>query len=67
MIKKDEVYEVIQKGKIVEDYPEDPRGHSCLIEGKAAGRTIRIVCVPKDEYLAIITVYIPPTKCKGRG
>ena len=53
MIKKEEVYEVIRNGEIVEDYPDDPRGRSCLIEGKVADRTIRVVCAPKDEYLAI--------------
>lgn len=62
MIKKGEVYEVIKSGKLVEDYPKDPRGHSCLIEGKVADKTIRVVCAPKDEYLAIITVYIPRTE-----
>lgn len=62
MIRKDEVYEAIENGDVVEDYPADPRGHSCLIEGNAAGRIIRVVCAPKGEYLAIITVYIPLTK-----
>lgn len=32
MIKKDEVYEAIEKGDVVEDYPGDPRDHSCLID-----------------------------------
>jgi hypothetical protein len=61
MIKKDEVYDAIENGEVVEDYPNDPRGHSCLIEGKVAGRTIRVVCAPKDKYLAVITVYIRQT------
>ena len=57
MIKKGEVYEAIENGQVVEDYPSDPRGHSCLIEARVADRTIHVVCAPKDEYLAIITVY----------
>jgi len=60
MITKEEVYEVIRTGKIVEDYPDDPRGHSCLIEGKVGEKRIRVACAPKGEYLAIITVYIVP-------
>lgn len=33
MITKDEVGEVVKKGQIIEDYPEDKRGHSCLMFG----------------------------------
>jgi hypothetical protein len=55
-----EVRKVIYEGKIIEDYPEDARGHSCLMFSRGeAGRAIHVVCSPKDEYLAIITVYIP--------
>ena len=47
-------------GEVIEDYPEDIRGHSCLILGCAVdNRYIHFVCAPKDEYLAIITTYIP--------
>ena len=55
-----DVRKVIEEGEIVEDYREDARGHSCLILGRARdGRPIHIVCTPKDEYLAVITAYIP--------
>ena len=51
---------IIEEGEIIEDYPEDTRGHSCLILGRGRdGRPIHIVCTPKDEYLAVITAYIP--------
>ena len=33
MITTGEVRRVIVEGFLVEDYPEDPRGHSCLILG----------------------------------
>jgi hypothetical protein len=60
LITPDEVRAVIFDGKIIEDYPEDARGHSCLMLGHgAAGRPVHVVCSPKDEYLAIITVYVP--------
>ena len=60
MIMTSDVRKVLEKGEIIEDYPEDARRHSCLILGKSSdGRPIHIVCAPKDEYLAIITAYIP--------
>ena len=60
MIRTEEVHGVIAEGTIIEDYPEDPRGHSCLILGRGdAGRPIHLVCAPKPDYLAIITAYIP--------
>jgi len=51
---------VLDKGEIIEDYPEDPRGHSCLLLGKGTfERPVHVLCAPKDEYLAIITAYLP--------
>jgi hypothetical protein len=60
MITTEEVRRVATEGILIEDYPEDPRGHSCLILGRGYdNRPIHIVCAPKPEYLAIITAYIP--------
>ena len=60
MITTDEVRCAIENDEIIEDYPKDSRGHSCLVLGKGKnGRPIHIVCSPKDEFLAIITAYIP--------
>jgi hypothetical protein len=60
MISTEDVRQAIEKGEIIEDYPEDVRGHSCLILGKGVdGKSIHIVSAPKEEYLAIITAYIP--------
>ncbi|MDQ7837856.1 MAG: DUF4258 domain-containing protein [Thermodesulfobacteriota bacterium] len=60
MISPSEIRQIIANGEIIEDYPDDVRGHSCLLMGKgASGRSIHVVCAPKDEYLAIITAYIP--------
>lgn len=60
LITPDEVRSVIFKGEIIEDYPEDARGHSCLMLGYGTDkRPIHVVSSPKDEYLAIITVYLP--------
>ena len=63
MITTSEVKKVIKTGDIIEDYPEDSRGHSCLMLGFGDNkRPIHVVCSPKDEYLAIITCYIPSKK-----
>ena len=64
MISPREVAEIVTQGEVIEDYPEDVRGHSCLMVGETAeGRTIHVVCSPKDDYLSIITAYIPvPTE-----
>ena len=56
----EEVRDVIFRGEIIEDYPDDARGHSCLMNGKTqTGRYLHTVCSPKNEYLAIITAYAP--------
>jgi hypothetical protein len=60
MITTTEVKEVIGKGEVIENYPEDPRGPSCLLLGLGeGGRPIHVVCAPKEDYLAIITAYLP--------
>ena len=63
MISPKEVRDVIESGDIIEDYPEDVRGHSCLILGSGDGRRpIHVVCAPKDAYVAVITAYLPDPK-----
>ena len=60
MIRTTEVLTTIRMGEVIEDYPDDPRGHSCLILGFGDnGRPVHVVCAPKTEYLAIITAYLP--------
>jgi hypothetical protein len=60
LITTPEIHSVVEHGEIIENYPEDVRGHSCLILGFGEdGRAIHVVCSPKDEYLAIITAYLP--------
>ena len=55
-----ELRRVIFDGDVIEEYPEDARGHSCLLLGFGDdGRAIHVVCSPKVEYLAIITAYLP--------
>lgn len=60
LISPEEVGEVIFHGELIEDYPEDPRGSSCLFSGKTQSkRTIHVVCAPQNEYLLIVTSYVP--------
>ena len=60
MVSPSEVEATGLKGDLIEDYPNDPRGHSCLMLGYGeTGRAVHVVCSPKDEYLAIITAYLP--------
>lgn len=60
MILREEVIETILEGKVIEEYSDDMRGKSCLVcSNIKSGRTIHVVCAPKDDYLAIITAYIP--------
>ena len=60
LITTDDVRAIIFQGNIIEEYPEDKRGHSCLMCGKTTtGRVVHVVCAPKGDYLAIITAYVP--------
>ncbi|MCC6795825.1 MAG: DUF4258 domain-containing protein [Candidatus Hydrogenedentes bacterium] len=60
MIDRSDVILVIGNGEIIEDYPTDARGHSCLILGHDnENRPLHVVCAPRDDYLAVITAYRP--------
>ncbi len=61
-ITEGEVFEVIEKGKVIETYPEDEPYPSCLIYGKTSEeRPLHVLCAyTREEELAIIiTVYQP--------
>ena len=62
-----EVEESIQNGKILECYPYDERGSSCLVVGFTdKGKPIHSVCGKNSNILVLITVYIPtPPKFKN--
>jgi hypothetical protein len=63
MISIAEVGSVLFTGRIIEDYPDDVRGPSCLILGRGVeGRPIHVVCAPKHDYLAVITAYLPSSE-----
>ena len=56
-----EVREAIACGEIIEEYPDDKYGPSCLILGfTAAGRPVHVHCsYPSRPLLKIITLYEP--------
>jgi Domain of unknown function (DUF4258) len=60
MISDAEVRRAVSRGEVIEEYPEDARGHSYLVLGFGdGGRRIHVVCAPKPNFLAIITAYLP--------
>ena len=60
LISPDDVLEAIGHGQILENYPGDPRGASCLVGGTTSGRRpLHIVCASRPRTLIIITVYEP--------
>jgi len=56
MISVKEVKDAVFKGEVIEEYPDDKRGESCLIFHANDNRVIHVVCSPKNEYLSIITI-----------
>ncbi len=59
-----ELREAILNGEIIEDYPDDKYGPSCLIFGKTnQGRPIHVQCsYPSRPLIKIITLYQPALK-----
>jgi len=63
-IEAEEIEEAICNGTIIEPYPDDPRGASCLVLGFATrDRPLHVICarLEEDEIL-IITAYEPDPK-----
>lgn len=55
------IEEAVHRGAIIEDYPDDPRGPSCLVLGiTQAGKPLHVVCGKTgDDQLLVITAYEP--------
>jgi len=60
-IEAEEIEEAIFNGMIIEPYPDDPRGPSCLIMGFSnQNRPLHILCGKIDDNdILIITAYEP--------
>jgi hypothetical protein len=52
--------------EVIEEYPHDPRGPSCLIVGFAEQRPIHAVCAlkPQPREILLITVYDPSLRAE---
>ena len=60
-IRASSVLEALCTGEVLEDYPNDSRGASCLVLGYPASGALHVVCGTRDNgsKLVIITVYRP--------
>jgi len=56
---------IVDRGEILEQYPDDPRGESCLLLGFVGNAPVHVVLgwaamhLTTDKLLRIITVYRP--------
>ncbi len=58
-ISVEDIIQVIDTGCIIETYPEDFPVPSCLILGYSGNRAIHICASIMDDYIYLITAYIP--------
>jgi hypothetical protein len=60
-ITPEEVADAILAGEVIEDYPEDKDGPSCLVLGRTrAGRSLHLQCThPSRPLVKIVTAYEP--------
>ena len=57
------IEEAVRTGNIIEGYPDDPRGASCLILGLVGERPLHVLCGRLDaEEILIITAYEPDSE-----
>lgn len=49
----------VVQAELVEEYPDDPRGHSCLILSFVDGKAVHIVCGTHEGGTIFITAYYP--------
>ena len=58
-----DIRQAILTGEVIEEYPDDPRGPSCLVCGKGrSGEYIHTVCGFSGDRIWIVTVYQPDRK-----
>jgi hypothetical protein len=60
-ISPEEVAQTVLAGEVIEDYPDDKYGPSCLVSGRGAGRrTLHVHCThPSRALVKVITAYEP--------
>ena len=50
---------VLQRGGVIEEYPDDPRGDSYLVLGWSGERPILVVAADIEDETIVITTYEP--------
>ncbi len=59
-IKAADIERAVKSGNIIEDYPNDPRGASCLILGRIGNRPLHILVARLEaEEILVVTAYEP--------
>ena len=59
LITTTEIEQALLAGDIIEKYPKDERGESCLIAAKVEDKPLHLVCGKRNNRLLIVTVYRP--------
>ncbi len=68
LIEPDDVEYVLTHDELIEEYPDDARGHSCLLMDQLPSKNyLHVVCAPKDDHLVIITAYWPDSSEFGNN
>jgi hypothetical protein len=59
-----ELREAVAEGEVIEDYPDDKYGPSCLVSGEtSSGRPLHVQCsYPSRTPVRIITLYEPASE-----
>ena len=59
----EDIEQALSVAEVIEDYPEDKRGHSCLVLGWCHSGPVHLVIggldIQENEELVVITVYRP--------
>ena len=55
----EEIEKILLKGAIIEQYPNDLRGESCLVAGIVSQKPLHVVCGTRSNRLLVVTVYRP--------
>jgi Domain of unknown function (DUF4258) len=60
-ITPEEIAQTVLAGEVIEDYPDDKYGPSCLVSGKAkSGRVLHVQCThPSRPLVKVVTAYEP--------
>jgi hypothetical protein len=59
-IKTGDIEQAVKSGNIIENYPNDPRGPSCLVLGRIGDRALHIFFARLEaEEILVVTAYEP--------